>query len=215
MTDWILRAIEWGGYPAVFTLMLLETMFPPLPSEVILPLAGYQAARGHLSLGPVVFLATAGSMLGNFFWYQIARSIGPERLRRFIDRHGRWLTMDWEDVENVQRLFDRHGAGIVFTARILPAVRTFISIPAGIARMNLAKYLLWSSAGTALWSWALAAIGFGLGRRFGLTDALIGPATAATIALIALYYIWRQFTWDRRQARRAAMLEGGRGDRRP
>ena len=71
-------------------------------------------------------------MIGNYLWYQVARSIGPERLRRFIDRHGRWLTMDWQDVEKVQRLFDRHGAGIVFTARMLPAVRTFISIPAGI-----------------------------------------------------------------------------------
>lgn len=202
--------MEWGGYPAVFALMLFETMFPPVPSELILPLAGFLAARGEMSLSGVVILATLGSMLGNFIWYQIARSIGHERLRRFIDRHGRWLTMDWDDVEKVQQLFDRHGSGIVFVARILPAVRTFVSIPAGIARMNVAKYLLWSTAGTALWSWALAAIGFGLGRRVGVTDALIGPITGVTIALIALYYIYRQLTWDRR-----IRPSDGRGDRRP
>ena len=211
MTEWILDAIRWGGYPAVFALMLFETMFPPVPSEVILPLAGWQAARGELTLRGVVLFATAGSMLGNLIWYLVARAIGLERLRGFIDRHGRWLTMDWEDVEKVQRMFDRHGSGIVFAARILPAVRTFISIPAGLSGMSLTKYLLWSSAGTALWSWALAAIGFGLGRRFGLTDALIGPVTGATIALIAAYYIWRQLTWDKRPARRA----DARGDRRP
>jgi membrane protein DedA with SNARE-associated domain len=211
MTDWILRLIEWGGYPAVFALMLFETMFPPMPSEVILPLSGYQASRGTLTLPGVVLIATLGSMVGNFLWYQIARSIGVDRLHSFIDRHGRWLTMDWEEVERMQRLFDRHGSGIVFFARVLPAVRTFISIPAGIARMNLAKYLLWSSAGTALWSWALAAIGFGLGRRFGLTEALIGPVTAGTVALLALWYIWRQFTWDKRSLKRA----GGRSGTRP
>jgi membrane protein DedA with SNARE-associated domain len=191
--------------------MLFETMFPPMPSEVILPLSGYQASRGTLTLPGVVLLATLGSMVGNFLWYQIARSIGEERLHSFIDRHGRWLTLDWEEVERVQRLFDRHGSGIVFFARVLPAVRTFISIPAGIARMNLAKYLLWSSAGTALWSWALAAIGFGLGRRFGVTEAIIGPLTAGTVAVLALWYIWRLFTWDRRALRRA----DARSDRRP
>jgi membrane protein DedA with SNARE-associated domain len=211
MTDWIAYLIHGGGYAAVFGLMLLETLFPPIPSEVILPLAGYQAARTDLALGLVVAFATAGSMVGNFFWYQIARSIGEERLRGFIERHGRWLTMDWDDVEKVQRLFQRHGSGIVFLARILPAVRTFVSIPAGIARMNLAKYLLWSSAGTALWSWGLAAIGFGLGQRIGVTDALIGPVTGATIALIAIWYVWRQITWNGRLAKRA----DARGDRRP
>jgi membrane protein DedA with SNARE-associated domain len=191
--------------------MLFETMFPPMPSEVILPLSGYQAWRGTLSLPGVVAFATLGSMAGNFLWYQIARSIGEERLHGFIDRHGRWLTMDWEEVERVQRLFDRHGSGIVFAARILPAVRTFVSIPAGIARMNLAKYLLWSSAGTALWSWGLAAIGFGLGRRFGITAELIGPVTAGAVALLAIWYIWRQFTWDKRALRRG----GGRSGKRP
>ena len=200
----MLRSIEWGGYPAVFALMLFETMFPPMPSEVILPLSGYQAARGAMTLPGVVVLATLGAMTGNLLWYHIARSIGPERLRHFIDRHGRWLTLDWEEVERVQRMFDRHGSGIVFFARILPAVRTFISIPAGIARMSLVKYLLWSSAGTALWSWALAAIGFGFGRRFGITEALIGPVTGLTVAILTLWYIWRQVTWDRRALRRSA-----------
>ena len=107
MTDWVIRLIDYGGYAGVFLLMLLETMFPPIPSEVILPIAGMRAANGPLGLGGVVASGTAGAMTGNLIWYLVARSIGLDRFRAFIERHGRWLTLDWYDVEKVQRLFGR------------------------------------------------------------------------------------------------------------
>ena len=211
MTDWVIRLIDWGGYAGVFLLMLLETIFPPLPSEVILPVAGLRAANGPLSLEGVVAAGTAGSMTGNLIWYLAARRIGLERFRLFIDRHGRWLTMDWRDVERMQDMFARFGGGIVFTARVLPAVRTFVSIPAGFFHMSLVKYLVWSTVGTAIWSALFAAAGYGMGTRFGAIEYIVGPVASAIILAILAWYVWRQLTWDRRQARRA----DGRGDRRP
>jgi membrane protein DedA with SNARE-associated domain len=196
--DWVIQLIDWGGYFGVFLLTLLETMFPPIPSEIVLPLAGMRAAQGPLGLPGVILFATAGSMLGNFFWYLIARAIVPERFRSFIDRHGRWLTMDWRDVEKVQGHFERHGAVIVFVGRMLPALRTFISIPPGILRMPVARYLLWSTLGTFLWSAALASAGYGLGANFERVEEVAAPLTTGIIAIAVLWYLWRQLTWSRR-----------------
>jgi membrane protein DedA with SNARE-associated domain len=196
--DWIVQLIDWGGYFGVFLLMLLETMFPPLPSELILPLAGLRAAQGPLGLGGVILFATAGAMLGNFLWYLFARAIRPERFRQFIERHGRWITMDWRDVEKVQRHFDRHGAGIVLVGRMLPGIRTFISVPPGILRMPVARYLIWSTLGTAVWSAALAAAGYALGAGFERVEEVAAPVTTGIVAIGILWYAWRQLTWSRR-----------------
>jgi membrane protein DedA with SNARE-associated domain len=209
MSDWVIRLIDWGGYFGVFLLMLLETVFPPIPSEVILPIAGMRAANGPLGLPGVVAAATLGAMTGNTFWYLVARSIGLERFRAFITRHGRWLTMDWHDVDKVQRLFGRFGAGIVLAGRMLPTIRTFVSIPAGIVRMKLPAFLVCSTIGTAAWSGALAAAGYGLGREFQAIEEIAGPVSSAIVAGLVLWYVWRQLTWNRRQVRRAAL----RGDK--
>ena len=198
MYDWVIQLIDWGGYFGVFLLTLLETMFPPIPSEVVLPLAGMRAAQGPLGLTGVIIFATAGSMLGNFLWYLIARSIRPERFRHFIDRHGRWLTMGWRDVEKVQGHFTRHGAAIVLVGRMIPALRTFISIPPGILRMPVARYLLWSTLGTAIWSTALAGAGYALGANFDQIEQVAAPLTTGIIAVAILWYLWRQLTWNRR-----------------
>ena len=194
----MIQLIDWGGYAGVFLLTLLETMFPPIPSEVVLPLAGMRAAQGPLGLAGVIIFATAGSMLGNFLWYLIARAIRPERFRFFIDRHGRWLTMNWRDVEKVQGHFERHGAGIVFVGRMIPALRTFISIPPGILRMPVARYLLWSTLGTAIWSTALATGGYALGAGFERIEEVAAPLTTGIVVLAVAWYLWRQLTWNRR-----------------
>ena len=198
MDDWVIRLIDASGYFGVFLLMLLETVFPPIPSEVIMPVAGIRAAHGPLSLGGVVASGTAGAMAGNLLWYLLARSVGLDRFKRFIDRHGRWLTLDWYDVEKVRRAFGKFGAGIVFVGRMLPTLRTFISVPAGLVHMRLLKFLLWSTAGTALWSGALAAAGFLLGRQFARIEDVVGPLSSAIVAAIVLTYAWRQLTWHKR-----------------
>ena len=198
MTDWVFRLIDATGYVGVFLLMFLETVFPPIPSEVIMPIAGLRAANGPLGLPGVIASGTAGAMVGNFFWYLLARVIGMERFHPFIDRHGRWLTMDWGDVQKAERLFGRFGGAVVGIGRVLPTVRSVVSIPAGLLRMRLRSFLIWSTVGTAIWSSALAAAGYLLGRRFERIEEIIGPLSTAIIAAIVLTYFWRQLTWRRR-----------------
>ena len=202
MADWVIRLIDGTGYAGVFALMLLETIFPPVPSEVIMPVAGLRAANGPMTLGGVIASGTAGAMTGNLFWYVVARAIGAGRLKRFIDRHGRWLALDWYDVEKLERLFGRFGSWVVFLGRMLPTARTMISVPAGFLRMHPARFFIWSAIGTAIWSGVLALAGYGLGMQFGAVEKIIGPISSGIIALIVLLYLRRQLTWNKRQAKR-------------
>jgi membrane protein DedA with SNARE-associated domain len=198
MNDFVIRFIDDTGYFGVFLLMLLETVFPPIPSEVILPVAGMRASRGSLGLTGVIASGTAGAMVGNLLWYLLARAIGMERFRWFIERYGRWLTLDWYDVEKVQRLFGRFGSGVVLIGRMLPTLRTFVSVPAGFVHMRLVKFLIWSTVGTAVWSALLATGGYVLGLEFRQIDRIAGPISSAVVAAILLFYVWRQLTWSRR-----------------
>jgi membrane protein DedA with SNARE-associated domain len=199
MYDWVIGLIDQGGYGGVFALMLLETLFPPIPSEVILPLAGMRAGQGALTLPGVIGAATAGAMVGNVFWYWVARQVSHDRLRRFIDRHGRWLTLDRHDLEAAQDLFRRRASWIVCVGRFLPNLRTIISVPAGLARMPVLPFLLWSTLGTAIWSAGLAGGGYLLGARFERIDAVLAPVSTAVIVGGIFWYLWRQLTWSRRR----------------
>ena len=198
MADWVIRLIEQTGYVGVFLLMFLETVFPPIPSEVIMPIAGLAAARGQMALWGVIVSGTLGAMLGNFFWYLLARVIGIDRFRPFIEKHGRWLTLDWPDVEKAEKLFGRFGGIVVGIGRMLPTVRSIVSIPAGLLHMRLKSFLLWSTVGTAGWSAGLAIAGYLLGRRFDRIETVIGPLSMIVMALIIAAYVWRQLTWRRR-----------------
>ncbi|HEY0446509.1 MAG TPA: DedA family protein [Allosphingosinicella sp.] len=198
MADWVIRLIEQTGYVGVFLLMFLETVFPPIPSEVIMPIAGVNAARGSMTLWGVIVAGTAGAMFGNFFWYLLARVIGIDRFRPFIEKHGRWLTLDWYDVEKAEKLFGRFGGIVVGIGRMLPTVRSVVSIPAGLLHMRLRSFLIWSTIGTAGWSSALAIAGYGLGRQFGDIEQVVGPLSIAVIGLIVAGYLYRQVTWRKR-----------------
>ena len=198
MADWTIRLIDETGYVGIFLLMFLETVFPPIPSEVIMPIAGARAANGPLALWAVIGSGTAGAMLGNLFWYALARVIGIRRFRPFIERYGRWLTMDWPDVEKAERLFGRFGPALVSFRRVLPTIRSIISIPAGLLNMRLKGFLIWSTIGTATWTALLASAGWGLGRAFEDVEKVLGPMSLAIIGLIVVAYVWRQLTWRKR-----------------
>ena len=142
MTDFILDLIQSWGYVGIFVLMLLENVFPPIPSEVIMGLGGVAVAQGRLDLRMLIAVAVAGTTAGNWVWYAIGRWIGYERLKPFINRHGRWLTLDWHEVERLHGWFLSYGPGIVFVARFMPVARTMVSLPAGMVKMNQAKFLL-------------------------------------------------------------------------
>ncbi len=195
MTDFVFRLIEQGGYWGVALLMFLETVFPPIPSEVIMPLAGVVAARGQLSLTWVVAAGTTGAMAGNLLWYAAAKALGVGRFEPLIRRYGRWLTMDWNEIERAHRLFDRHGATIVFVARMLPTVRSLISVPAGLLKMRFWPFALWSLLGSMIWTAGLTVAGWILGSRFADVDKLLGPLSLAIIAAIVLWYLYRVATW--------------------
>jgi membrane protein DedA with SNARE-associated domain len=198
MSDWVIRLIDQMGYLGVGFLMFLETVFPPIPSEVIMPLAGVAAAKGTMSLGGVIASGTVGAMFGNFFWYLVARVIGIERFRPLIERYGRWFTVDWNDVEKSERLFGRYGSIIVGAGRVLPTVRSLISVPAGLLHMRLKTFLIWSTVGTAAWTAALGIAGYLLGVQFEDINRIIGPLSSAVMAAIVLFYLWRQLTWRNR-----------------
>lgn len=201
MADWVIDLIERTGYVGVFLLMFLETVFPPIPSEVIMPIAGLAAARGSMTLGGVIAAGTAGAMFGNFFWYLLARVIGLKRFRPLIERYGRWLTVDWPDIEKAEKLFGRFGGVIVGVGRVFPTIRSVVSIPAGLLNMRLKGFLIWSTIGTTVWSTGLALAGYLLGQRFEEIETVLGPLSLAVIGLVVLTYVWRQLTWRRRHPR--------------
>ena len=195
MTEIILELTAWGGYFGIFLLMVFENVFPPFPSEVIMGLGGIAVARGTMSMLPLVIAGTAGTVVGNYFWYMLGWRLGYERLRPFVDRHGRWLTLDWEHVLQLERFFQRRGQWVVFVFRFMPAFRTMVSLPAGMARMPQGRFLLCTAAGAAIWNTVLAGAGYYLGANFRELDTFIGPATVATIGAVVLFYVWRLIRW--------------------
>jgi len=189
--DWITKIISEGGYPGIVLLMLGENIFPPIPSELIMPLAGFVAARGELNPVLVVLAGTLGSMLGALPWYYAGRWLGEERVCRFAARHGRWLTLDDEDVGKGIRWFERRGRIAVLIGRLIPTVRTLISVPAGMARMPLVPFLLYSSLGSLLWTAALAGAGYLLEANYRLVGDYLDQVSKIIIGLIVLTYLWR------------------------
>jgi membrane protein DedA with SNARE-associated domain len=200
MNDWIIHLVNATGYWGVALLMLLETVFPPVPSEVIMTVAGLSASRGTMTLTGVVASGTAGAMLGNWFWYWIAIKFGEKRLHALIDRHSRWLTLDWHEVERGHRLFRKHGSIIVLVARMLPTFRSLISVPAGLFGMSLRRFLIFSTIGTAGWSAVLAGAGYFLGSQFDDVEKIVGPLSTVVIGLIIAGYFWRLWRWKPKPA---------------
>jgi len=175
-------------YPGILFLMFLENVFPPLPSELIMPLAGYRAGQGALSLWGVILAGWAGSLLGQLPLYYLGKWVGYERLRAWADRHGEWLTVSGEEVTQAKEWFDKHGSKAVIFGRIVPGVRSLVSVPAGFGGMGLGKFLLYSAIGTGVWTAALAFLGKLLGDNYGQIDRYLGPITWVILGGIALYF---------------------------
>lgn len=191
MFDFITGWIEQGGLLAVGFLMVLENVFPPIPSELIMPLAGFLAAQGSMSLVAVVLAGTLGSVLGTLLWYGLARAWGQERFLRFIDRHGVWLTLEREEAERAMRWFDRWGPVAVLVGRMIPTVRTLIAVPAGLAGMSLWSFVLYATLSGIAWTGLLAGAGFLLQDQYERVEGWLNPVTTAVVAVIVALYLWR------------------------
>ena len=188
------------GYPGVALLMFLENVFPPIPSELIMPLAGFTAGRGDLSFVWVVVAGSLGSLLGQLPLYYLGRLVGEEKLVRWAERYGKLLAVSGNDVRRADDWFDKHGTKAVFFARLVPGLRSLISIPAGISEMPMPKFLLYSAVGTTLWVVILTALGGLLGQNYDLVDTYLGPVAFVVVgglAVFAVFWIVRR----RRQQR--------------
>lgn len=199
MFGWITSFISATGVVGVALLMFAENLFPPIPSELIMPLAGFTSARGEMSLWLALVAGSAGSLLGAVLWYYIGARIGAVRLKHWSVRHGRWLTLSPGEVDDACRWFQRHGSKAVLIGRLVPGVRTLISVPAGIAGMPFAPFLLYSAIGTAAWTALLAGAGYVLESQYEKVADWINPVSNVVIGLLVVWYLYRVATFRRRE----------------
>ncbi|MDT0575548.1 DedA family protein [Croceicoccus sp. F390] len=198
MTGWIIDLIEGGGYFGIALLMALENIFPPLPSEIIMAVGGLAVAEGRMAFWPLLFWSTIGTTLGNYAWYLLGNRLGYERMKPFVDRHGRWLTVDWRQVENTSRFFRKWGQWVVFFLRFSPLMRTMVSLPAGLAHMNVWKFLIYTFAGSAIWNGALIAGAGLLAGWFRQFEDYLSGTVIVLVVLMVGFYVYRVLTWKPR-----------------
>jgi membrane protein DedA with SNARE-associated domain len=184
-----------GGYVGIIILTFVETIFPPLPSELFMPMAGYVAARGELSLFGVIASGTLGSLAGAWFWYGVGRVIGLDRARALAARHGRWLTLHPRDIDRGDIWFARYGGAVVLFGRMVPGIRSVISVPAGIAHMPTRRFLAFSALGTLVWTSLLMGAGYALGAEYGRVAVWADPVSKVVMFGLASAYVYRLVTF--------------------
>ncbi len=198
MDSLIIDAVGAMGALGVALLMFIENVFPPIPSEVIMPLAGYLASQGELHLGAVILLGTIGAAAGAGVWFYIGTRIDPERLRVLIGRHGAWLAMTPEDLDRAEEWFAKYGTISVFVGRLIPIVRTLISVPAGVTRMSPVRFFTYTLLGTAIWTAGLTLGGWYLGQEFRMIEEYLGIFSWIVMVAIIAMYIFRVVQLRRR-----------------
>ena len=200
LTGWVTDVIESLGYVGVAALIALENIVPPIPSEVVLPLAGFLAGQGRFSLPAVVLAATIGSIIGALILYGLAAWLGEERVRGIVERYGRFLRIDGHDLDRANDWFDRHGGAAVAIGRLVPVVRSLVSIPAGLRRMPLPRFLLFTAAGSTVWNAVLIGTGWVLGDNWEQVDQYATYVEIAILLLLAAGGV--AFLYRRRTATR-------------
>ncbi len=189
MTEWITNTMNSLGYWGIGFLMFLENLFPPIPSELIMPLAGFTVAQGKMAFIPAVIAGVVGTVLGAFPWYYIGKLVSEERLEHLADKYGKWISVSSKDIKKAHNWFNRHGGQAVFFCRLVPGVRTLISLPAGINNMPLIPFILYSTLGTLLWVGFLTAVGYKLGENYTLVEEYIGPVSKIVLAILLIGFI--------------------------
>jgi membrane protein DedA with SNARE-associated domain len=175
----------------ILVLMVVENIFPPIPSEIIMPLAGYMVTKGELIMVGVLLAGTTGTVLGALPLYYLGHKLGEKRLKKFADKHGRWLALSSKDIESSKRWFDRHGPATVMFCRLVPGIRSLISIPAGLAKMPFWLFLAYTSVGAGIWTALLAYLGYFLGGNFKQVAEYLGPVSWFVFGAIAVGYAYR------------------------
>ncbi|AXX28354.1 hypothetical protein APASM_0989 [Actinosynnema pretiosum subsp. pretiosum] len=204
IVDWTTGLMETLGAPGAGLAIALENLFPPLPSEVFLPLAGFTASRGGMSLFAAILWTTIGSVVGALALYWVGAALGRERVRRIVEK---MPLVDVADVDKTEQWFVKHGSATVFFGRMIPIFRSLISIPAGVERMPLVKFALLTTAGSAIWNSVLILAGFFLGEQWHLVETYAGVLSKVVVVLVLVglvaFVVWKL------RKRRADAASGG------
>jgi membrane protein DedA with SNARE-associated domain len=200
MTEWITNTMATFGYWGIGLLMFLENLFPPIPSELIMPLAGFTVGQGKMDFTLAVIAGVVGTMLGAIPWYYIGKVLGEQRLAKIMDKYGKWIGISGEEIQRSARWFNRHGSKAVLLGRLVPGIRTLISIPAGFAAMPVVPFALYSTIGTTLWVLLLTYAGYALGANYKQVEEYVGPLSKVALGLVILLFLgWLGRRWLQRR----------------
>jgi membrane protein DedA with SNARE-associated domain len=191
ITGWLLDLVQTLGPVGVGLSILLETVIPPIPSEAVLGLAGVLIRSGDMNIVPVVLFATLGSVLGAIFFYSIGRALGPRRSHAFLDR---LPLVETEDVDRTFEWFERHGRSAVFFGRMVPIVRSFVSVPAGVVRMPFGQFLIYTTAGSLIWNSVLIGLGVAAGDFVRDNMRFLDYAVVVAVVLAIGWMVYRRIT---------------------
>ena len=189
LAAWVQDVIEQLGALGVALLVILENVFPPIPSEIVLPFAGFVAQRGDGSVSVMILAATVGAVIGALVLYAIAALIGQVRLAAFIERFGRWFGVKPTDLARAEAWFDRHAVAAVLLGRCVPLIRSVVSIPAGFRRMRLVPFIVYTAMGSAVWNTALVGAGAVLGNQWDKVEPYVAVVQYVVIAVIVLFVV--------------------------
>jgi membrane protein DedA with SNARE-associated domain len=191
MTEWITNTMTSMGYLGIALLMFLENLFPPIPSELIMPLAGFTVHEGQMEFIPAVVAGIFGTVIGALPWYYLGRVVDEEKIEKLADKYGKWITVSAKDIQKANQWFNRHGSKAVLLCRLVPGVRTLISLPAGMNHMAMIPFLVYSTIGTTLWVVFLTAAGYFLGKNYALVEEYLAPVSKiALLALVIWFILW-------------------------
>jgi membrane protein DedA with SNARE-associated domain len=191
MVEWINSLMSGLGYWGVGFLMFAENLFPPIPSELIMPLAGFTVAQGKMNFWLAVLAGTIGTMLGTYAWYYLGRLVNYDRLGSWIDRYGKWMGISVKEIDRVNDWFNKHGRSAVFFGRMVPGIRTLISLPAGMNQMSMFTFTIYSTLGTSIWILGLTIAGFVLGENYGSIEQYLAPISKVILfGLLGLVGYW-------------------------
>ena len=189
MAEWIANTMNSLGYLGIGLLMFLENLFPPIPSELIMPLAGFTVSQGKMAFIPAVISGVVGTVLGAFPWYFLGKIVSEDRLEHLADRYGKWISVSSKDIAKANRWFNKHGGQAVFFCRLVPGVRTLISLPAGINNMSIIPFIIYSTIGTLLWTLLLTTAGYQLGENYTLVEEYIDPVSKIVLVSLVIWFI--------------------------
>lgn len=189
MENWIIEIMEKFGYLGILLLITVENLFPPIPSEVILTFGGFMTSSTKMTIVGVVIVSTIGSVLGAVILYGIGKFMNVERLEKIIEKYGYILRLTKEDLHKASKWFEKHGNATVFFCRFIPLIRSLISIPAGMNKMNFGIFVLLTTVGTLIWNLVLVYLGASLGDNWSTVVTYMDTYSHIMYAVIVLIFL--------------------------